>query len=92
MRDYNGKYFISLNKEVDILDYDDMIKIRDFNIKNENFLKYIKSKLPEDVDKVKFNFYLNDNPSIVTTPQQGLSSHVERIIKSRTLRDDKTDK
>ena len=92
IRDYNGKFFISLNKEVDILDYDDAIKIREYNINNEDFLKYVKSKLPEDVDKVKFNFYLNDNPSIVTTPQQGLSSHVERIIKSRTLRDDKTDK
>ncbi len=92
IRDYNGKYFISLNKEVDILDKDELQRLNDYNKKNEDFLKYVKSKLPEDVDRVKFNFYLNNSPSIVTTPQQGLSSHVERIIKSRTLRDDITDK
>ena len=92
IRDYNGKFFISLNKEVDILDKDEFQKVCDYNNKNEDFLKYVKSKLPDDVDKVKFNFYLNDSPSIVTTPQKGLSSNVERIIKSRTLRDDNTDK
>ena len=92
IKDYNGKFFISLNKEVDMLDKDEFQKVNDYNNKNEDFLKYVKSKLPEDVDKVKFNFYLNDSPSIVTTPQKGLSSNVERIIKSRTLRDDNTEK
>ena len=92
IKDYNGKMFISLNKEVEMLNKDDFQNVMDYNNKNEDFLKYVKSKLPEDVDKVKFNFYLNNSPSIVTTPQGGFSSHVERIIKSRTLRDDETDK
>lgn len=87
MPDYNGKKFVSVSREgLKFGDADDE-KDSDDAVKEEftPLIKWLKRQLGDKIEKAQLSKVLSTTPCILTSPQYGLSSNMERILKAQTL-------
>ena len=93
VREYEGKKFVCVTKNVDLFDEQDDKEKEEWNAKVKQYegtCKKIKDILGDKVLNVKLSQRVVDSPCVLVTEEYGWSANMERIMKAQALKDAST--